>query len=195
MKLIVVRHGETEENSKKIMTGQTGGKLTEQGGAQAKKLAERLKNEKIDFIYSSDLLRTKETLREVLHFHTAPVIYDPLLREKSQGVYDGRPLQEYLDARSQIQDRHWRPEGGENFYDVKRRVRKFIKYLQANHQDTDAILVVTHGGWKNILLSYLLDIPRKNAFFIDFQNTAVTIIDLDKNGKHKVKLLNCTNHL
>jgi len=56
-RLIFVRHGETEENKAKIVQGQKHGKLSEEGLEQAKKVAERLKDEKIDFIYSSDLDR------------------------------------------------------------------------------------------------------------------------------------------
>lgn len=47
MKLIMARHGQTEENVKKIFQGHLPGKLTKLGEEQAKKLAERLKDEKL----------------------------------------------------------------------------------------------------------------------------------------------------
>ncbi|MBW2970484.1 histidine phosphatase family protein, partial [Candidatus Woesearchaeota archaeon] len=53
MKLIIVRHGQTIENAKKICQGQSLGTLSEKGIKQAKKIGERLKNEKIDKIYVS----------------------------------------------------------------------------------------------------------------------------------------------
>ena len=48
MRLIVTRHGETVDNINGIIQGHTQGKLTENGKEQAKKLGERLKNEKIE---------------------------------------------------------------------------------------------------------------------------------------------------
>ena len=48
MKLILVRHGETEANVARIMQGCSPGVLSKLGKEQAKKLADRLKNEKID---------------------------------------------------------------------------------------------------------------------------------------------------
>jgi len=61
MKLIIVRHGETEENKKGIVMGHLPGKLSQEGINQIKKVALRLKDEKIDFIYSSDLTRASDT--------------------------------------------------------------------------------------------------------------------------------------
>ena len=66
MKLIIARHGETEENKKGILQGHLPGKLTELGIEQSKKLALRLKNEKIDAIYSSDLARASNTAKEII---------------------------------------------------------------------------------------------------------------------------------
>ena len=69
MKLIITRHGETIENAKRICQGHLGGNLSKKGKLQAKKLAERLKNEKLDVIYSSDLKRTKDTTKEIKKYH------------------------------------------------------------------------------------------------------------------------------
>ena len=65
MRLILTRHGQTEENVKRILQGHMPGKLTPLGIEQAKKLASRLKDENIDAIYSSDLARTTDTTKEM----------------------------------------------------------------------------------------------------------------------------------
>lgn len=196
MKLIIVRHGETEDNLDGIVTGQSNAELSKKGMEQAKLLAERLKNEKIDFIYCSDLKRTKDTLSGVLKYHHVPVVYDPLLREKTQGTYDGKSEQEYQEFREKY--RHiarWRPPKGENFYDVKKRARMFTERLLRDHKPTDTILVISHNGWKTIFFSYLLGISRLKAFTNKFDNTAVSIVELSQDGNHQVKLMNCTRHL
>ena len=59
MRLIIVRHGETNENVQKIVQGQKLGSLSERGWKQTKLLAERLKDEKVDIIISSDLERAR----------------------------------------------------------------------------------------------------------------------------------------
>ena len=65
MKLIITRHGETEENKAGIIQGHLPGHLSEAGIEQAKKVAFRLKDEKINFIYSSDLDRAADTAKEI----------------------------------------------------------------------------------------------------------------------------------
>lgn len=69
MRLILVRHGETFENYHKITQGQLNTKLTQKGFEQIKKAAQRLKNEKIDIAFSSDLDRAVNTCDEILRFH------------------------------------------------------------------------------------------------------------------------------
>lgn len=196
MKLIIIRHGETIENLKSILTGQTPGQLSEKGVKQAKLVAKHLKDEKIDFIYCSDLQRTRDTLAEILKLQQKPVIYDPLLREKTQGIFDGGPAEEYRKVRDlHRQNARWRAPKGENFYDVKKRVRQFIHYLETKHNQNDTILIITHGGWKTIFFSYLMDIPREKVFYLKFGNTAISEVELCENGRHKVHRINCTKHL
>ena len=66
MKLIIVRHGETEENVSGIIQGHGFGELNRKGLEQAKKVAGKLKGEKIDIAYVSGLERTKKTADEIL---------------------------------------------------------------------------------------------------------------------------------
>ena len=76
MRLIMVRHGETEENRDSITQGQTPGHLTKLGKSQAKKLGERLASDNFDIIYCSDLLRCKDTCAEISKHHpSVPVVY------------------------------------------------------------------------------------------------------------------------
>ncbi len=82
MKLILTRHGETIENKEGSLQGHLPGRLSETGKEQARKLALRLKDEKIDAIYSSDLVRTVDTAREIAkHHNSIPLHFVPKLRE------------------------------------------------------------------------------------------------------------------
>ena len=96
MKLIITRHGETEENKADIMQGHLPGRLSLVGRKQAKKVALRLKNEKIDFIFSSDLTRASDTAKEIAKFHPkTPITFVKELRERNLGEFQGKKKNEF----------------------------------------------------------------------------------------------------
>lgn len=195
MELIIVRHGETQENVKQISQGHQPGKLTNQGRRQARRVGQRLKNKKIDFIYSSDLKRTKDTLQEILKFHDSPVIYTQLLRERGKGIFEGRPTAEYAEAREKSGQSklEFRAPGGENYYDLLLRIKKFWKMIKKNHKADETVLICSHGMTISTLFTFLCGDFEKELFDHRFFNTSVTIIDVGK--KSTVKLYNCIKHL
>ncbi len=91
MRLILVRHGETDQHVKGILLGQKiDAGLNRNGISQATKLALRLKKEKIDTIFSSDLKRAKETARIINDYHDLKIKYTKKLRERNFGVFQGK---------------------------------------------------------------------------------------------------------
>lgn len=198
MKLILVRHGHTGESANKIVQGHFQNKLTKIGRHQSMSVGERLKDQKIDAIYSSDLRRTKETVLEIIKYHPhTSVIYDPLLREKTSGIFDGKPLYLREEARikSGLSKIDFRPEGGENYADLLDRIHKFIGILIQNYSD-ETILAVTHWRW---ISSFLFDIDpslkEKITKVDDIANTSINIIEINSLGKHKIELINSIEHL
>ena len=92
MRLILVRHGQSTANEQGICHGQTNHLLSEKGKAQVKKLALRLKNEKIDIIYSSDLKRAIQTTKAITKYHPhIKIIKDKRIREFKLGDWEGKP--------------------------------------------------------------------------------------------------------
>lgn len=84
------RHGQTHDNISGTLAGQAPGKLTELGIKQARLTGQRLKHEKFDHVYVSDLARTKDTYKAIAGEtdfirHMNPV-YSADLREKHAGV-------------------------------------------------------------------------------------------------------------
>ncbi|MBU2560991.1 MAG: histidine phosphatase family protein [Nanoarchaeota archaeon] len=196
MRLIMARHGETQENIDEIMQGQTPGHLTKKGIAQAKRLARRFRKEDFDIIYSSDLLRCKDTLKEIRKHHPKTrVRYAKELRERGFGVFEGRAHQE-IDAhlkRHNIRFGTWKPKGGESGAQKTRRVKRFLERMLREHAN-DKVLWVTHGGVIYSVLHSILGIKvRKNN--LETKNTAVSIVELDTEGNHQVHLVNCVKHL
>lgn len=197
MKLILLRHGETEANKKEIIMGQTNDPLTERGIQQAKKAALRLKDEKIDKIYVSDLRRTMDTAKEVIAYHPdTEVIYEPLLREGNSGIYEGMPYGSMRQAadRAGISRHEFKPEGGESERDVLDRIKKFLSMITENEMDK-TILVVTHGFIIANTIAHLFQVEGENTINFLPHNTAITIIELDFKTRHKILVLNCVKHL
>lgn len=197
MRLFIVRHGETKENTLSIMQGQIHGTLTRKGILQAKKLARRLKKEKFDAVYCSDLKRTKDTWKEIKKLNPKlNVHYAKELRERSFGVWEGHTHDE-LDRhvkKRKINFTTWRPKGGETRHQKDRRVLRFYNRMIRLHND-ETVLWITHGGPIATILASVQGLNEKQRMKIQSQNTSVNIIEIDNNGNHSVKLVNCVAHL
>jgi probable phosphoglycerate mutase len=88
MHLILIRHAETIENHRGIIQGQRPGQISELGKQQITAVAETLKHETVDAIYSSDLLRCIETAQPLRQLYKdAPLILSSELREFSYGKF------------------------------------------------------------------------------------------------------------
>ncbi len=185
MRLIIVRHGETEENASHIVQGHRQGKLSKRGLKQAKAIGLKLKNERIDAIFSSDLRRTRHTAREIARFHKVPVHYAKELRERHAGIFQGRHADHFsaaVDA-SGVPSTEFRPEGGESIIDLRNRVRKFTSKLYKRHSDK-TVLIVTHGGVARALLYIYNPVHLRKVQDIKTVNTGVLIIEVrGRNGK------------
>ncbi|MDP4039570.1 MAG: histidine phosphatase family protein [Candidatus Pacearchaeota archaeon] len=191
MKLIIVRHGETIENKKGILQGQSHGKLNKLGKKQSKKLAERLANEKIDAIYCSDLRRCKETLEPLLKIKKQNVFYTPLLREIKRGVFEGKPNSEY--KRWLKSHPNQTAKGMETKEKIDKRILKFINQELTSHKN-NVVLIVTHGTTKKVILNRLLG--NKNKLIEKTSpNTGITIVNILENKKAVVEELHYTRHL
>ena len=88
--IYLVRHGETIDNARQVMQGQTQGELNDKGKAQARQVAERLASEHFDAVIASDLHRAIQTAEIIAAPHGLPVKTTPLLRERDWGSFTGR---------------------------------------------------------------------------------------------------------
>lgn len=192
MKLIIARHGETKENTQGIIQGQTPGSLTLKGVCQARQLAQRLKKEKIDIIYSSDLKRAQDTAREILKYQKTPIVFTEILRDRCMGVFEGKPKESCSRAEQQ---RYFDfvPENGESYRDFEKRVRFFYDYIYLNFPD-ETILILSHTRFIKVLLSIILNKKLEEIMAIHQANACINIINI-KSYKQKVQALNCTKHL
>ena len=196
VKLIIVRHGETFENRNKITQGHLNTSLTPRGIEQAKRISQRLKNEKIDIAFSSDLDRALNTCNEILKFHKgARLVKDPILREQAKGIFEGKTREERnkILSSDNISFHEWCPEGGERLIDVWNKLIPFLEKIKREHSNEN-VLFVSHGGPIRCILSYLQNKTIETTKDYVLENTAMSIINIhDK--EIEFEALNCSKHL
>jgi isoleucyl-tRNA synthetase len=160
----VMRHGESESNVKNNMHGVVSSRLenidhlTKKGIVQVEEAAKKLKNKKIDLIFVSPFMRTKETLeilKKNLGFTDEQIIFDKRLGELDAGDFEGKSWDEYRDMFIDEKQRFLEPiHGGESILDVKKRMGDFIYELEEKYQDKN-ILMISHGSPLWMLYSVL----------------------------------------
>lgn len=187
MKLILTRHGETEENKANIIQGHLPGKLSADGIKQSKKVALRLKWEKIDYIYSSDLDRAVDTAKIIAVYHKqTPIKFKKETREIYLGSYQWKNRAIVGPGR---------PEDWESFEELYNRAKWFFDSLLLKHQH-DTVLVVGHHQFNKALLAVIMG---KGFEYVDdmenFHNTAINVFEIDAKQNYKILLLNCKKHL
>lgn len=134
--LLLARHGETIDNAKQIMQGQTQGKLNENGIRQAEELAEEMKNVHIDSFVSSDLKRAVDTCNIVAKPHHTNIYTTQLLRERDWGGFTGRYIPD-------LKDEKW-PDDIESLDAIKKRALRFLEYIKSTFPD-QTVFAVGHG--------------------------------------------------
>jgi probable phosphoglycerate mutase len=176
--VLLARHGETNDNIPPIrVQGFTNTPLNDTGRRQAAALAERLANEPIASLWSSDLSRAHETAATVGERIGLEVRLDARLREANRGRWEGRL---FLDIERDEPERYaaWRHAGdsfrfpgGESLKDQMDRVLACLKDIRAGGELP--ALAVCHGGSIRVVLCS--QDPRGLAAFHDFEvpNTAV----------------------
>lgn len=158
MKLYVVRHGETIENSNDCLCGRINSSLTENGINQAKEVKKIFENKNIDLIVSSPLDRCKQTA-EIISDKKIPIIYSDSLLGRDHGEFTGVHkslinFDEYWNYNLNI-----KYQSAENVRDLYNRVKKLVEELKEKYNDKD-IIIVTHSGILRVLYYYFAGIPE-----------------------------------
>ncbi len=168
-KLVLIRHGETDWNLEGRYQGQSDIPLNANGMLQAKELAEMLRAQHFDAIYSSDLLRARLTAEILARTTGAPLHVDPRLREINQGQWEGMLFSEIrqrypeLIAQRRNDPLSVIPPGGESIEQVRERVLAALKAIVTAHPDGE-VAIVSHGLALAIIKVHLSDLPISNVW-------------------------------
>jgi 2,3-bisphosphoglycerate-dependent phosphoglycerate mutase len=134
--LFVFRHAETTDNRNGIFSGWRDPDLTSKGLCQAQEVAQQLEKEKIDFAFTSHLLRAKRTLDIVLKpHHDIPVFIDDRLIERCYGTLQGKRKAEIAAQKPDWFTKIHRgynsaPPEGESLKMVESRTLPFVAQLE-----------------------------------------------------------------
>lgn len=154
MVIYIVRHGETEENLRRILQGHMPGTLTEKGKEQVQRAAEQLSKEGVKFtrIVSSDLKRAMDSAQIIADKLNLPIIPMENLRERDWGKFTGMPIAEAMD-KYRVDGKWQFPEGTtETEEGIYERANKALVELQKQFAD-ETIIVVTHGQFARNLIA------------------------------------------
>ena len=147
--LYLARHGESDWNVERRWQGNADRPLTDLGRRQAGQLAERLASTPLDAVYSSDLLRARETAAAVARRQGLEVRTLAALREVDVGSWSGLTREE-VEERFPAAFATWREGGhgwvdGEAYEDMAGRVVTAVLEIAGSHPG-GSVLVVAHGG-------------------------------------------------
>lgn len=179
-----------------MLMGHLPGHLTELGIEQAKKLGQRLKDEKIDAIYSSDLARAADTAEEIAKFHPGvPLELTKELRERYLGEFQGRKKSEFGWTPKEYKATLVQPKDGEKLEDMFKRAESFLHKIFHKHQDDNTVLVAHNGTNKALIAAITGRAYQEIKGVGNLDNTSVSVFEIDEDRNHKIICHNCTKHL
>jgi len=151
-KIFLVRHGQSIGNLNRVYLGHTDYDLSELGYQQAEITADYLKNEHIDAIYSSDLLRAHNTAVPHARIRGLEVIDSENLREIYLGDWENRPIDELIEQDYDNFVLGWRENfgtftvpGGENVLDAGTRFYREVERI-ATENAGKTLLIAAHAA-------------------------------------------------
>ncbi len=200
LKLIVIRHAESEWNPIGRYQGLLDPDLTERGVEQAKRLAQVLKRESISVLFTSPLKRTFKTAQIIGEALGLEPVKEERIIEINHGVWSGMLVEEVKekfpkDFEMWLKEPHKVkfPEG-ESLQDVFNRVKDFLKdILQKYNEKT--VAMVSHTVPIRCLYCAVLGIYLSKFWSFGCDNASYSVVYLDNEGRNVIQKLNITSHL
>lgn len=179
MKLLFIRHAETDTNVKGLThkTGDSNG-LTELGRQQAEKLIDNCRQAGVEKIFTSNEVRAQETANIIAKGIECEMVVLPDLAERNWGDWEGKPWAEIevvLKPMSLDERYTFIPPNGESWQHMEQRLQKALDEIVA--KDKKAVAVVTHEGSLRGLIPILNNAPKETSFGYHFDNASITTYD------------------
>lgn len=165
-----VRHGNVH-NPEKILYGRLPRyRLSSIGKAHAKRASDYLRNVSLDAVYSSPMLRTRQTARIILQNHPDLKMKTSALINEVNTVFEGKPEKELSSVSGDVY--HGKVKGYEHPEEILSRALAFIGRIRKHHHSKH-VAAVTHGDVILFLLFWAMriDVIPENKLRLDqFEN-------------------------
>ena len=200
LRVILVRHGETEWNRlRRIQGGDSNTPLNEQGEQQAERLTLRLKREEIQAIYSSPLQRSLDTATAIARHHQMEVELEPNFKEINLGQLEGTLIDDLGKSFTELLINNSKGEllprvpGGESLMEVQQRAWSTTQHLVSQHPE-GVIVVVSHYFIILTIICSALNLPLSQIGRLRVIPGSISTLAFDGRAPRLV-LLNDTCHL
>lgn len=192
-KLILIRHGQSTYNEQGLWAGFTDCPLTELGKEEARAAGEAIKDQQIDKVFVSDLVRAQQTWEEVAkviqHAELEPIVSSEL-RERDYGELAGLNKWEVKEKYGEEQWLSWRRSwddpvpGGETLKDVYNRVVPYYeKEILPALKRGETVLVSAHGNSLRALVKYLEKISDEEVANLEIATGGIILYTVDESGE------------
>ncbi len=197
-RIYLVRHAESEWNDQKRVQGtclEVG--LSKLGERQAERLGDALGELDFTEVYCSDAVRATETARIALG-DNYPLNILAGLREISLGEWEGILISEIKQKMAEdfknwfIRPTAVRITGGEDLNRYRKRAADVFNSLADNNSDGD-VLIISHGGFICVLLTYLLKMDIDDFWSFSIPNASIATVLMD--FKPRLRGLGDVSHL
>ena len=199
-RLLLVRHGATQLTSENRFSGSVGVELSDEGREQVRRLAVRLRDDKIAAIYCSPLSRTVETATLLAKPHRLVPVHRDGLREISHGRWEGLTRRE-VEERFPDEYAAWEadpftfaPQDGESGLGVLARALPVVREIVVAHPN-ETVLVVSHKATLRLILSSLLGFDARGyRDRLDQSPACLNVVDFKDPVRARLMLFNDISH-
>src|SRR6266542_817653 len=187
MRLLLIRHAESQGNFERRLQGRREFPLTERGVDQAHALAERLASRPLTAVYSSPVGRAMHTAEVIAAKACLDVIAEPRLQEYDFGeAVSGLTWQEIGEQQSAIMEAfrsggldfpaYPGEEGRVAFQD---RVRSAMRDIAEHHEGRESVAVITHAGPITLFLFDVLGRQYRRPIPFVLDNASITTVEVN----------------
>ena len=197
MRLILVRHGQSEANANGIVQGRLDYGLSGLGVVQAKRTAERLRHEQVDRVLTSPLRRASDTAAVIAAARGIVIEPEPALMEYDVGEVSGltgaQVRERYPNVLNAFAFGQRLVFPGEEGRDVF--AARLAGVLKALESSAETVVAVAHGGVVSALCHMVVGLDLNRPGIFNVGNCSITEIVCDRTGRHVLRRHNDTCHL
>jgi broad specificity phosphatase PhoE len=180
MRMLIIRHPETEANVGNLIYGRTESAYTPKGLADMDWVLNALADRSVDVVYTSPMQRTARLALAISAQNRCPISESTALLEMHFGIFENMTRDQ---AKTRFPDyfeqymadySRYRIQDGESFEDVRVRFSAFISPLL---ETEETIVLVTHGMVMKAAISVLLDLAADSVWH--FSTVPATLLEID----------------